>query len=230
MGNSEVGHLNLGAGAVVKQDLTRIGEAVRTARLRERRPAGRGAGRAARAPHRPRLRRRRALGLEPSRGAHRDGGRGSRRRRRPRVHRRARHAARLGRRLPRAGAALVRKCVPPTRQRARGLRRRTLLGDGSRQALGAHPEGVRHARARPCRAPRRQRRRGGSRCLRARRDRRVHRADDGRRGGVHPRRAIRSSRSTSAPTACARSRGRWRSETSTRSIAAAWRRSSGTPR
>jgi 2,3-bisphosphoglycerate-independent phosphoglycerate mutase len=28
MGNSEVGHLNLGAGAVVKQDLTRIGEAV----------------------------------------------------------------------------------------------------------------------------------------------------------------------------------------------------------
>ena len=29
MGNSEVGHLNLGAGAVVKQDLTRIDEAVR---------------------------------------------------------------------------------------------------------------------------------------------------------------------------------------------------------
>ena len=28
MGNSEVGHLNLGAGSVVKQDLTRIGEAV----------------------------------------------------------------------------------------------------------------------------------------------------------------------------------------------------------
>ncbi len=28
MGNSEVGHLNLGAGAVVKQDITRIGEAV----------------------------------------------------------------------------------------------------------------------------------------------------------------------------------------------------------
>ena len=28
MGNSEVGHLNLGAGAVVKQDLTRIDEAV----------------------------------------------------------------------------------------------------------------------------------------------------------------------------------------------------------
>ena len=28
MGNSEVGHLNLGAGAVVKQDLVRIGEAI----------------------------------------------------------------------------------------------------------------------------------------------------------------------------------------------------------
>ncbi|HEU4977959.1 MAG TPA: 2,3-bisphosphoglycerate-independent phosphoglycerate mutase, partial [Solirubrobacteraceae bacterium] len=33
MGNSEVGHLNLGAGAVVKQDLTRIDEAVRDGRL-----------------------------------------------------------------------------------------------------------------------------------------------------------------------------------------------------
>src|SRR5919201_1880503 len=28
MGNSEVGHLNLGAGAVVKQDLTRIDDAI----------------------------------------------------------------------------------------------------------------------------------------------------------------------------------------------------------
>ena len=28
MGNSEVGHLNLGAGAIVKQDLARIDEAV----------------------------------------------------------------------------------------------------------------------------------------------------------------------------------------------------------
>ena len=34
MGNSEVGHLNLGAGAIVKQDLTRIDEAV-AAVLRE---------------------------------------------------------------------------------------------------------------------------------------------------------------------------------------------------
>ena len=28
MGNSEVGHLNLGAGSVVKQDLTRIDDAI----------------------------------------------------------------------------------------------------------------------------------------------------------------------------------------------------------
>lgn len=35
MGNSEVGHLNLGAGAVVKQDLARIDDAVRDGSLRE---------------------------------------------------------------------------------------------------------------------------------------------------------------------------------------------------
>ena len=35
MGNSEVGHLNLGAGAVVKQDLTRIDEAVAGGTLAE---------------------------------------------------------------------------------------------------------------------------------------------------------------------------------------------------
>jgi 2,3-bisphosphoglycerate-independent phosphoglycerate mutase len=35
MGNSEVGHLNLGAGAVVKQDLTRIDEAVEDGTLRD---------------------------------------------------------------------------------------------------------------------------------------------------------------------------------------------------
>jgi 2,3-bisphosphoglycerate-independent phosphoglycerate mutase len=35
MGNSEVGHLNLGAGAVIKQDLTRIDEAIEGGRLGE---------------------------------------------------------------------------------------------------------------------------------------------------------------------------------------------------
>ncbi len=37
MGNSEVGHLNLGAGAVVKQDLVRIGEAIADGSLTENR-------------------------------------------------------------------------------------------------------------------------------------------------------------------------------------------------
>ena len=49
MGNSEVGHLNLGAGAVVKQDLTRIDEAVRDGSLARNdvlREAFEGAGRA----------------------------------------------------------------------------------------------------------------------------------------------------------------------------------------
>jgi 2,3-bisphosphoglycerate-independent phosphoglycerate mutase len=35
VGNSEVGHLNLGAGAVVTQDLTRIDDAVADGSLRE---------------------------------------------------------------------------------------------------------------------------------------------------------------------------------------------------
>ena len=65
MGNSEVGHLNLGAGAVVKQDLTRIDEAVERRHAgRERRPGRSGGRRGARAPDRPGQRRRRALGLD----------------------------------------------------------------------------------------------------------------------------------------------------------------------
>ena len=38
MGNSEVGHLNIGAGRVVMQDLPRIGQAI--ARRRDRAGAG----------------------------------------------------------------------------------------------------------------------------------------------------------------------------------------------
>ena len=69
MGNSEVGHLNLGAGAVIMQDLTRIDQAV------ARRRAGRAttvlraafSGAEPRAPDRAGLRRRRALGSSTSR-------------------------------------------------------------------------------------------------------------------------------------------------------------------
>jgi len=35
MGNSEVGHLNIGAGRVVMQDLPRIGEAIRTGEIKK---------------------------------------------------------------------------------------------------------------------------------------------------------------------------------------------------
>ena len=57
MGNSEVGHLNLGAGAIVPQDLARIDAAVRGRHARrERDAAGGAARRRARAPDRARLR------------------------------------------------------------------------------------------------------------------------------------------------------------------------------
>ena len=64
MGNSEVGHLNLGAGAVVRQDLTRIDDAVADGTLAQNavlRAAF--ARRRARPPDRARVRRRRALRL-----------------------------------------------------------------------------------------------------------------------------------------------------------------------
>ena len=41
MGNSEVGHLNLGAGAIVKQDLLRINEAIEDGSFAETNAAGR---------------------------------------------------------------------------------------------------------------------------------------------------------------------------------------------
>ena len=106
MGNSEVGHLNLGAGSVVMQDLTRIDEAVEHGELAENemlREAFTGAERV------------HLIGLvsdggvhsslEPPAGADRAGGVAGGARSRPaRVHRRARHAADVGRRLPGAGA------------------------------------------------------------------------------------------------------------------------------
>ena len=46
MGNSEVGHLNLGAGAVIRQDLTRIDDAVRDGTMRRQPGDPRGARRA----------------------------------------------------------------------------------------------------------------------------------------------------------------------------------------
>ena len=72
MGNSEVGHLNIGAGRVVKQELVRIGDAVEDGSI-ARRPALRRAGRGAEADRRhlpsdgPGLAGRRALAPGPRR-------------------------------------------------------------------------------------------------------------------------------------------------------------------
>ena len=146
MGNSEVGHLNLGAGAVVMQDLTRIDLAVERGELAvERGAARRVHRRRAGPPDRAGLRRRRALGLGAPRGA--DPARRRARRPRPRaarVHRRARHAADVGRRLPGDGRGVDGR----RRRRADRLGRRALLRDGPRQALGPGPARLRHARAR----------------------------------------------------------------------------------
>ena len=231
MGNSEVGHLNLGAGAVVQQDLTRIDEAVERRHAgRERGPAGGAGRRRARAPDRARLRRRRALGLEHLRGA-------------DRARRRAAaspdlvvHAFTDGRDtlpdrrrgVPRDGRGLVRR----GRRRARRHGHRPLLRDGPRQALGPHPAGLRPAR-RTARAEHHADTGddGRARRLRARRDRRVHQ----RRRRSATRRAIRPGDSRHRlqlpPRPHARDHAaRSPSPASTRSTAAAPSRSSATRR
>ena len=78
MGNSEVGHLNIGAGRVVYQDLTRITKAIDDGSFFENRVlkqacAKAGGARAAAAPHGPRLRRRRAQRHGTPRGVPRAG-------------------------------------------------------------------------------------------------------------------------------------------------------------
>jgi 2,3-bisphosphoglycerate-independent phosphoglycerate mutase len=68
MGNSEVGHLNLGAGAIVKQDLVRIGEAIESGTLPENpvlRAALVGAGAGEQPPRRVHL-----IGLVSDGGVH----------------------------------------------------------------------------------------------------------------------------------------------------------------
>jgi hypothetical protein len=145
MGNSEVGHLNLGAGAVVKQDLLRIDHAIGDGSffenevLRRACAAGRDAGRLhllglvsaggvhASMDHLKAI----ARGAGPARGG---AGRGA-----ARVHRRPRHEPGLGRRLRGRGGGVA---------AARGDRERPLLRDGPRQALGPHEARVGRARAR----------------------------------------------------------------------------------
>ena len=137
MGNSEVGHLNLGAGAVVRQDLTRIDDAVAEGELAENEVLRAALERAGRVH---------LIGLVSDGGVHSSmahlralialAGRLNRRWDGPGgacVHRRAGHAAALWRGLP-AGAGRDDRPRPP----ARGLGGGAVLGDGPRPALGPH--------------------------------------------------------------------------------------------
>ena len=82
MGNSEVGHLNIGAGRVVDQDIVRISKVDRASTSSQQNPTlrRRREGRAGRALRRPALRRRRALAAGASARNDRRGARRSARR------------------------------------------------------------------------------------------------------------------------------------------------------
>ena len=232
MGNSEVGHLNLGAGAVVKQDLTRIDEAVAGRLAGRERGAAR---RRSRTPTRVHL-----IGLvsdggvhsgcEPPRGADRAGARELG------VQDLVVHAFTDGRdTLPDVGrAASSRRSRAGASEAGDGARRlghRPLLRDGPRQALGPHPAGLRPARARhaPSTTPTRGAEAARAAYERGETDEFITPTTVGDEARIRPGDS-RHRASTSAPTACARSRARWPSPASTRSTAAAPRRSSATRR
>ena len=190
MGNSEVGHLNLGAGAIVPQDLARIDAAVRDGTLGENetlQAALRGAERV------------HLIGLVSTGGVHSS-----------EEHLKALiglaaewnvpdlviHAFTDGRDTsPTSGAASVAGVEAACREagdRPRRLGRRPLLRDGPRPALGPHAAGGRPALRGHGRAPRRHGRGGGQGRLRARRDRRVHhrRRRSARRRAIRPGDAV----------------------------------------
>ena len=184
MGNSEVGHLNLGAGSIVPQDLARIDAACEDGSLAEN-PALRDAVRDAPRVH--------LLGLVSDGGVH-----SSDRHLRALLELFAEwdvpdvvlHAFTDGRdTLPTAGAGFVGEVEGWMRelgQRPRRHGRRALLRDGPRQALGPRAEGLRPARPRHGRRPRGDGRGGDAGRLRARGDRRVRLPDDRRRRGPDP--------------------------------------------
>ena len=130
MGNSEVGHLTIGSGRVLDQDLMRVNRAIASGALFENEALVSAFRRGAQCPpDRSRLARRRPLPHRPPEGAARarpprgqDGADLD-----PRVHRRSRRLADLGRARPRRASGR------PDRDRGGPV-----LRDGPRQALGAH--------------------------------------------------------------------------------------------
>ena len=161
MGNSEVGHLNLGAGQIVRQDLTRIDDAVADGSFADNRVL-RDACAAARERGRLHL-----LGLVSRGGVH-----SSMDHLRALIELAARegvpdivlHAFTDGRdTAPDSGAGYVAEVEGwlADGRRPGGERDRPLLRDGPRQPLGPHQAGDGRARARRGRGPPRGDRRGG---------------------------------------------------------------------
>ena len=158
MGNSEVGHLNLGAGSVVMQDLTRIDAAAEDGSLAANEVL-REAFTASERVH--------VIGLVSDGGVH-----SSMEHLRALIEMAAElevpdlvvHAFTDGRdTTPKSGAGYLdagRRVDGGERSRPDRLGHRPLLRDGPRQALGPGPAGLRHARPRPRRASCRQRRAG----------------------------------------------------------------------
>ena len=140
MGNSEVGHLNIGAGRVVPQDLVRLGDAVRDGSLARNEALRAGLRRRSAESGRPLH----LMGLVSDGGVHShvdhlralarlavDAGRA--RRPRARHHRRPRRLAAPGRRPARRARAGV-----GGHAGRHPHRRRPLLRDGPRRPLGSH--------------------------------------------------------------------------------------------
>ena len=184
MGNSEVGHLNLGAGAIVPQDLRRIDLAVQDGSLGEI-PALREALAGAQRVH--------LIGLVSDGGVHAslehlfalvelaaEWG----------IEDLVIHAFTDGRdTAPKGGAEYPRAPRGVVRAARHGAVSAPWSAATSRwtaTALGSRPARLRPARPRDRRARRAHRRRGRPGRLRARRDGRVHRADRHRPGRVDP--------------------------------------------
>ena len=190
MGNSEVGHLNLGAGAVIRQDLTRINDAVLDRVLSENQAIVN----ALTCSERVHL-----VGLVSDGGVHSSlghlkallelAGRLSTRDLVVHCFTDGRDTPpEIGRRARRAARTLVLGAVAPQLPRA-GARRLgggALVCDGPRPPLGAHPGRLRPARPWPRFPPRGDCGAGGAARLRTRRDGRVHRPHHGWRGGSDP--------------------------------------------